>query len=98
MTIRRRIDNLEKRMGSDKIIKAFVIIRNHAKDFALRNAGCEAQKDMDLCPEYQKAKQYPKVNPNGAVIFRPPCGDCAGLEGMNKRAMSAHVTPSIGGG
>lgn len=77
--ISRRISELEKMTGG-KNIKAFVIIRNHA-NFALKNVVCEVQKDMDLCPEYRKAKQYPKVNPNGVVIFRPPCEDCAGLEG-----------------
>lgn len=73
--IEKRIMELEKKTGG-KDIKAFVIIRNHA-NFALKNVGCNAQNDMDLCPEYRKAKQYPKVNPNGVVIFRPPCEDCA---------------------
>ena len=80
MTIRRRIDNLEKRMGS-KDIKALVIIRNRAKDFAMKNTGCKGFGDMDLCPEYRKARETSIPNSNGFAIFRPPCGNCAGLGG-----------------
>lgn len=42
----------------------------------------EAEREaVKLISKRQKAKQHPRVNPNGLVFFRLPCEGCKGVTG-----------------
>ena len=73
MTIRRRIEELEKKAGVNEKI-TIVILKNYAK----ANRGCKAHKEgYDLCPHFEDVKK--RTTPaNGIKVVTPPCDSCKG--------------------
>ncbi len=82
MTIKRRINELEKMAGIVKEITIIFIRRsiiNESGDEISGNPQCQGWEDTSRCRRCQEFCNNPQINESGLAVFRVECSGCNGV-------------------